>query len=114
MTKQEATNITAVATLDLPRSRGLKKSRSTQVRRGASNSNKKRRTTVDHYSDVTNDPPSQFPEPASNTTKNTSSTGKVKSLYLNVIFMVFIKNRNLKIQSVEASLVFVTMTTIDN
>ena len=74
LTKQGATNITAVATLDLPRSRGQKKSRSTQIRRGAANSNKKKRTTVDHYAHVNevDDPPSQVPGPA-NMTKNTLS-----------------------------------------
>ena len=47
--KQSPTNVTALAEMDLPSSRGTKRSKSTQIRKGGKNTNKHPRQVIENY-----------------------------------------------------------------
>ena len=47
--KQSPANVTALAEMDLPSSRGTKRSKSTQIRKGGKNTNKHPRQVIDNY-----------------------------------------------------------------
>lgn len=49
--KQTPANVTALAEMDLPSSRGTKKTKATQIRKGEKNTNKRPRTVVENYID---------------------------------------------------------------
>ena len=47
--KQSPANVTALAEMDLPSSRGTKRSKATQIRKGAKNTNKHPRQVIENY-----------------------------------------------------------------
>ena len=49
LNKQSAPNVSALSQMDLPAGRGTKRTKSTQVRKGAKNTNKRARTVVEQY-----------------------------------------------------------------
>ncbi|XP_078368548.1 uncharacterized protein LOC144652410 [Oculina patagonica] len=72
--KQGAANISALSQIDLPSGRGTKRTRSTQIRKGGKNTNKKSKTVVEDYMETRSDTSTRTSTSTCNSTRPSIST----------------------------------------